>query len=311
MTDTDDARRCSAGRGCQGYEVTEGRRLPALIADPPGMCEPCERAIAAALRALPGQWRKLELTLGESRAPVAGGRRPKPGSRVPINTNTDELMGQIAAACDDAGRIVAAALHTQWRPLNRARRTVRHEHSVIVAAAELVAPNVPALLDGGLGLGVARRIMHLHRRARHQLGETRQRERQHLPCPSCGAQALVREVQDRRRTTSAGDGSATPEVIRCLACNGGPNRDGTWTETEYTWLAHMVLAEREEIAVLKWLLAEAQHERDVAAWLAAERDWALDRLAADLHLMDGYHLLERVRAAVVPAERVRPEAVPA
>lgn len=276
-----DERRCAAGHLCRGYTVTDSRRIPALLEQQLGLCDPCQRWVRSAMRQLPGDWCKLKLTIGESRAPLRGGRRPKPGSRVPINVGADELMRQIVTAAWDAGALVAAELNARWPWIRQTRSSV-HDYQLLVAAERLASPNVGALISNPAGIGVALLITHLHRRVAQQVGETMQRERKHLPCPSCGAQALVQEVQDRRGHVSASDGSATPEVIRCLACDGGPNRDGTWTETEYEWLAQMVLSEREEHNVLKWLLAEAQWERDYALWLAVEREWALDVVAVEM-----------------------------
>lgn len=291
---TDD-RRCTAGHLCRGYTVTDGRRTPALLEQQHGLCDPCQRWVRSALRQLPGDWCKLNLTLGEpSRSVKSGGRRPKPGSRVPINVGADELMRQIVIASWDAGALVAAELNTRWPWIRQTRSSV-HDYQLLVAAERLASPNVGSLISDPAGIGVALLITHLHRRVTQQIGETRQRERQHLPCPSCGAQALVKEVQDRRGLVSAGDGTATPEVIRCLSCDGGPNRDGTWTEAEYQWLAQMVLSEREEHNVLKWLLAEAQHERDVASWLASERHWVLGKFAQSLGYADATEIIENTR----------------
>lgn len=293
-------RRCGAGDACRGYTVSNGQRVPALLTTPTGLCRPCQLWVRSGLRALPADWCKLKLTIGESRAHAGGGgRRPKPGSRVPINTAADDLMRQIAAACDTAAVLVSDAVHAQWhffgRPTGRDR-----DYRMIQGAVRLVAERVDTLADQPGGINTALRLAVLHRRAVRHLGETSQREKQHLPCPSCGAQALVKEVRDLRGRESV-NGTETPEVIRCLACDGGPNGDGTWTEAEYQWLSTMVLSEREEHNVLKWLLAKAEWERDYAAWVAAEREWALGVVAGVLNiesdpgLTSAAGLLERVR----------------
>lgn len=301
-----DERRCAAGQLCRGHTVTNGERQPAQLTTPVGLCESCQRWVGAALRALPGDWCKLKLTIGESRASVSGGgRRPKPGSRVPLNVSADELMRHMVLAAWDAGSHVAGELSSRWDWVRRPRSSA-HDYRLLVAAELLVSPNVRLLAANQDGVRTALFLGHLHRRATQHLGETLQRERQHLPCPSCGAQALVKEVQDRRGRESVA-GVQTPEVIRCLACDGGPNRDGTWTEAEYQWLSRMVLDEREEIAVLKWLLAQAEWERDMAAWLAAERYWVLGYVAGVLNIendpglasADG--LIDRVRGTMVTA----------
>lgn len=299
-----ETRRCAAGHLCRGYTVTNGQRIPAQLTTEDGLCKPCQRWVRTAIRNLPGDWCKLKLTIGESRSPIRGGRRPKPGSRVPINVSTDELMRHIVAACNYAAELVAAELNTEWRWYGRAT-TSAHDYRLLVAAELMVSPHVDKLAEADTA--AALRLADLHRRVTQQLGETRQRERQHLPCPSCGAQALVKEVQDRRRNVSAADGTATPEVIRCLACDGGPNRDGTWTEAEYQWLSRMVLDEREEMNLTKWLVAEANWQRDVVAWLAAERHWVLGYVAGVLNiesdpgLSSADALIDRVRGTLVIA----------
>lgn len=297
-------RRCAAATLCRGYTVTDGKRVAAQLTTPTGLCQPCQRGIRRAMRELPADWCKLKLTIGESRAPIGGGgRRPKPGSRVPINTAADDLMRRIVYTAWDAALVVAFELNARW-DWARASRSSGHDYKLLSAAVDLVAPNVDKLAD--VDPHAALRICLMHRYATKHLGETRQLERKHLPCPSCGAQALVKEVQDLRGRQSI-DGIETPEVIRCLACDGGPNGDGTWTEDQYRWLAKMVTSEREEHKVLKWLLAEAQWERDIAAWLAAEREWALGVVAGILNIESGpgltsaAGLLERVRGTAVAA----------
>lgn len=289
---SDQDRRCAARELCRGYTVVDGKRVPAQLTTATGLCRPCQRWIRKSMRDLPGDWCKLKLTIGESRAPVGGGgRRPKPGSRVPINTAADDLMRRIVVGAWDAAALVAGTLNSRW-DWARASRSSGHDYKLLVAAADLVAPNVDKLTDADPDTALY--LTALHRYAVRHLGETQQREKQHLPCPSCGAQALVKEVRDMRGRGSV-NGVETPEVIRCLACDGGPNRDGTWTEAEYQWLSTMVLSEREEQDVLKWLLAEAEWERDVAAWLAAEREFALDLVASMLDIDGMADLMARVQ----------------
>jgi hypothetical protein len=275
-----DRHRCASGFLCREHTIEDGQRVPAQIETPTGMCRGCQRWVKRSLTALPHDWCRLKLTIGENRSREAGGgRRPKPGSRVLVNVNSDDLMRQIHDTCSAAAEIIAHDFNARWvrrRPTGRGR-----DYRAIADAAKLVGANIETLTARPAGAEVALRITNLHRLVVRQLGETSQREHKHLPCPSCGAQALVREVQDRRRTVSADDGSATPEVVRCLACDGGPSRDGTWTETEYEWLSTMVLSEREALDVWKYLLAE--------------RDWALARLAKELGFEDVDTLMGRLR----------------
>jgi hypothetical protein len=253
---SDQLHRCEFGPMCRGFVLEGGRRAPATMDQPTGLCRSCQRYVAHSMEKLPGDWCRLKLTLGEFQVSAGGGgRRPKPGSRVPLNVGTDSLMRDIVSVCAWAADAVEPALGVRaGMPLRNPSSIVGYK--TITRAVGLVSHHVEKLLEAGDGVEICEQIVLLHRRAVRQLGETEQRERLHLPCPSCGRLSLVREVQDRRGRELVA-GVETPEVVRCLSCDGGPNRDGTWTETEYQWLSTMVLSEREEHNVLKWLLAEA------------------------------------------------------
>lgn len=234
---------------------------------------------------MPSDWCKLLITIGENRSPErVQSRKPKPGSRVPINLNADMLMREIVDAGNDAGEYVSIQMNIE--PSAMIKRRLRkgfstsnmQDYRMIVASSRLISEKIDKLLDED-GLPLILRLSDLHRRVRHHLGDVAQRERQHLPCPSCGKTTLVKEVQDQRGRMSTG-GVETPEVIRCLSCDGGPNRDGTWTETEYQWLSTMVLSEREEHDVLKWLLAEAQ-------WRLSKLDQLANSLEETTNPTDG------------------------
>lgn len=245
---TDDERRCAVGYLCRGFEVVDGRRRAALLTEAAGLCQLCQRWVRRSLRLLPQDWLKLKLTLGEDRRvdKVAQTRRGKPGSRVLINVDGDELMTQIVALADTAAAVVAESLGVQYRArADKVSRASQQQYRLLTRAVDLAANSVDVLVADADGIDVAVQILKLRRRVVSHLGETAQRERKHLPCPSCGATTLVKEVQDRRGREST-DGIETPEVIRCLSCDGGPNRDGTWTEAEYRWLSMMVLSEREK-----------------------------------------------------------------
>lgn len=259
--------RCQFGPMCRGFVLEGGKRAPATIDTPRGLCAQCERFVARSLKELPGDWCRLKLTIGEFRMSAGGGgRRPKPGSRVPLNAATDALMRDIVSVCAWATASVAQELNVDPGMVGRnPSSTVAYR--TITRAVGLVASRIEKLIGTPDGVEICEQIVLLHRRATRQLGEAEQRERLHLPCPSCGRVSLVREVQDLRGRQSA-NGVETPEVVRCLSCDGGPNRDGTWTEAEYTWLSTMVLSEREEHNVLKYLLAEANWRLEQIAKLA-------------------------------------------
>ena len=201
--------RCGFGPMCRGFILEGGKRAPARIDVPHGLCAACLRYAVRSLRALPADWCRLKLTIGELRAQAGGGgRRPKPGSRVPLNAATDGLMREIVAVSRWAVDVVADELRVD-RVAARRNASSAVEYRLIVRAVELVSPNIERLIGLPDGVEICERFVLLHRRATRQLGETEQRERLHLPCPSCGRMSLVREVQDRRRTTSGDGGVGT------------------------------------------------------------------------------------------------------
>lgn len=282
-----EVRRCKAGRLCDGYEVVAGQRRAAEVTGETHLCEACQIKTRKLIRRMPNDWCKLKLTIGEKRARGQVeeiSRRPKPGSKVLINVDTAELMGEIVDVCDRSTRL---ALGRGERKRSRGDVVVgqssadRYDFRVVLKAVDVVTKNIDVLASSQEGTMLALKVFDLGYRVRRHLGETLYREKQHLPCPVCGELALVKEVQDKRQSvSSANQEDITPEVIRCLACNGGPNQDGTWTEAEYKWLQSMVLTDQEEHEMLKWLLAEAEWQRDVCAWLAVERRWYLELACA-------------------------------
>jgi hypothetical protein len=293
VRDADVVHRCGFGPECVRSSVDEGsRRVGALIEVPVGLCRPCERLTARAVRVLPRQWLQLKCSLGESRSSVVSGRRPKPGSSVPLNVGTEALMRDVVRAMHDAARLVGEQARVDVPVLPANPSSVR-EFRVLTSAAALVGNRVGVLAASAAGLDAARVLVVSHRRCVRQLGEDRQQERLHLPCPQCGRQSLVREVVDRRGWSSGGVG--TPEVVRCLGCRE------EWSESEYRWLSQLVLAdakEREEQDVLRWLLAEVNHKFNEAQ----DKLERLERLAAlepdDLVGIDASAVVAMVREIV-------------
>ena len=244
-----DERRCAAGFRCADHTVREGKRVPALLKTPAGLCGHCLKIAASASAALPHDWCKLKVAIGESRRVVSESTsRPKPESKVLLNLESDALMQAIVSESIAAARLVSDRMNVRvLLPRNRSSAVA---YRCLVRAVRLVVPNVEMLAGDEDGALLVLRLVELHRRVVSHLGETAQRERLHLPCPSCSRSALVREVQDRRGRELV-DGSSTPEVIRCQSCQN------IWSESEYQWLSQMVRSEREEYNMLKWLLAEA------------------------------------------------------
>jgi hypothetical protein len=304
-----DERRCAMGVLCREFKVVAGKREPALLTTRVGLCETCQRWARRCVRELPTDWCKLKLTIGENRTPAGEKpeRRPRPGPKVLLNVTNDALMRDIIDTANEAAEIVAAALSITRRRTGHTRRgwspSSQQDYQLLSACAGLIAENIAKLVADEDGLKLMRRMVLLHRTVVRHLGETLQREKQELPCPFCGG-VVVKEVRDLRSRSSI-NGTETPEVIRCTSCDNGPNRDGTWTEAHYRWLSAQVLSEREEIEVLKWLLAEKQWECDYHAWVAAEREWALGVVAgilnieSDPDLTSAQGLIDRLRRTAV------------
>lgn len=271
---SEPTRRCGMGTKCHGWALgDDGKRVAALLSKPEGLCEPCQAWVQRVLDDFPQQWLKLELTLGEHRAPHSERtRRPKPGSIIPLNVTTDELQHRVDDLLLNAALLVASEMKMKLRRYE-GESTIQ-VHRRIQRYATLVYTNLDKLLAAEPTNASVRGMVQLHSTIVRHLGETAQRERKHLPCPQCGAQGLVKEVQDNRGKEYHSDNvNETPEVVRCTNC------DGAWSEEEYNWLSRIVLSEREEREMVEWLLAEARWERDYCAWLAAERLWLLARAA--------------------------------
>jgi len=280
----DVVHRCGFGpQLCRSACVQSGVRVAGGIEASAGLCGGCSRLVRRCVGELPGQWLQLRASLGESRVLVGGGgRRPKPGASVPINLGTDALMRDIVRVLHDGAVLLAPVLNVVV-PVLLCNPSSVSEFRGMSSAVDLLRPNVErlAVVDGGVE--VAKRIVHQHRRAVRQLGESPQREMLHLPCPRCGRQLLVREVQDRRGWSSGG--GETPEVVRCLGCQE------EWTESEYAWLSRMVISERDESDVLKWLVAEAQ-------WKLGRLERLASLSAEDLEGIDAAAVVAMVREIV-------------
>ena len=296
-----DERRCAMGILCLDFKVIAGRREPALLTTPAGLCDTCQRWARYCVRELPSDWCKLKASIGERRTPIGDNtRRPKPGPRIPLNITSDALMSDMVTTAHEAAEVVAVALNVTRTRGHLRGHSSRQDYRLLTACTALIADNIPKLITDDDGLRLAQRMIKLHRKVVRHLGETMQREKQHLPCPFCGGVVIkeVRDLRGRSWSSNRDTGIETPEIIRCTSCDNGPNQDGTWTEAEYRWLSTQVLSEREEINMLKWLLAEAQWERDSHAWLAAEREWALLNIARVMGIEGGAAaLVEAVRSS--------------
>lgn len=286
-------------------EVLNGKRVPALLTEQSGVCPVCVNHVRRCLSAAERDWCKLKLVLGEREASGSDKVTFTRSPAIPINIHADALMVELREVVGLAAKMVALECGVK-----RPRRASQYRG--LVADVGLVGPRLDVLIgaksrwfavrdDEGRsvaelsGVDLVRQLVDVHAKVRSHTGESVRVRREPLPCPRCDTpRALVREVQDRRGYVSASDGSATPEVVRCVSCGE------QWSEADYRWLSQLVLSEKEGRQVLElaqWLLAEARWERDVAAWLAAEREWALADIARTVGVESAAVLVEQVRRA--------------
>jgi hypothetical protein len=266
-----------------------GKPVAGRIEASAGACGPCGRLVRRCVKDLPQQWLRLRASLGESRVLVSGGRRPRPGSSAPINLGTDALMRDIVRALQDAAALVGPELNVAVTDISSNPSSVV-EFRAMTRASDLVAPHVDRLLVLDGGAEVAEVLVRLHGRCVKQLGEDRQRERLHLPCPLCSRQALVKEVQDRRGWASGPE--ATPQVVRCMMCNE------QWAEAEYEWLSKIVISERDEQQMLKWLLAELNWKFNDAQRKLEKLEMLAELTPKDLEGIDAAAVVAMVKEIV-------------
>lgn len=315
---SDVERRCAMGGRCRSAEVKDGKRRPALLTTQAGLCEPCLRWVLRSLAEFPRDWWRLKAALGDRLKGSSDKITYTPTPTVPINVDTDALMCGLVDVAAQAAQATEAVTGIRrsggvgrgFRSLSENAEFAEKRFAEVIAGERGFAMfSFTGWDESGTvrqkveinGFEIARRVVDLSAKVRGQLGESEKLRREPLPCPRCDTpRALVREVQDRRRWVSqtVPDGSATPEVVRCLSCGE------QWSESDYKWLSRLVLGEKEGKQMLElsqWLVAEARWERDVAAWLAAEAHWALADIAGVMGVDGAAALLAQVRRA---ADRV-------
>lgn len=94
------------------------------------------------------------------------------------------------------------------------------------------------------GIDIALQLLDLHHQTRAEVGKTRLRHRYAMPCPHCGG----RVGRDDGQT-----------IVDCDKCKS------SWTEREYKFLAGLIVDERQDMEITKYLLAEAYARLDKIA----------------------------------------------
>jgi hypothetical protein len=308
-----DRHRCAFGRRCRDHDGMLG----AVIADERGFCKRCFGMVRAAIRELAGDWNRLCAAVGDhgtsGEVHVSGTREPL----MPLNGTVLALRSTLSEWSEAALWMVAEPLGIDVRERHKARGWPVKDGPVVQQAARVLPENIKALLGapeqavsvwnkgssrwGQMdldGIGVAMRLADIHHEVNSVLGLTNLRQRSSMPCPNfeCGA----------RGTLGINNGS---DVVDCTACGR------QWSRGEYDWLLNLLIDEEQakEVAMLKFLLAEAQWWCDVLAWCIAERDSATQWLIAerdhklfqigrlarmsetDLAGIDGFAVVELVR----------------
>jgi hypothetical protein len=294
-----DEHRCGTGRLCRDpiVNTVTGRREPAVIETPNGLCQRCLAALRRAVEELPTDYERL----CKASAPVATSGNAEhvsgtPEPRVPLNMAAIELRSTLSEWAELAVVLVAPALGIAVRRRQKARGHPVTEGPAITQAASILPDNLDRLIeadsqelklwkDGRLvtgqasGMDVAVRLMRNHWKAVALVGDSNPRKRLAMPCPviDCGAPTL---------------GIANGETdVTCTSCG---NR---WSESEYNWLAGLLVDQdrKRRDKSTKFL-------QDLGRWLVAERDWKLRecrRIASltkdQLDGIDGWAVVQLLR----------------
>lgn len=294
--------RCAAGRGCRDpiiLQTPQGtQRMAAIIASSRGLCDRCRGAVAAAVHDLERDHEQLLFAVTQERTRGPDNRvSGTPTPPIPLDTRAEALARTLAEWAEVAGAMVAAELAIDPPTSQRARGHPRRDGRLVSRARGIVEPNLELLLaaeaqpivvwdrdgvgrrvDEADGIDVALRLVWCHRQVL-AMSDPDPRQRLAMPCPvfDCGAPTL-----------GVSNGSTD---VTCSTCGG------RWTEREYQWLAGLLVADiqrdDEDGDMWEWLLAEARWQRDVAEWVAAEREFIL--AAARIVVIDDAIKLTKLR----------------
>lgn len=251
-------RRCARGGLCVAREPERDDRqqptgvwLPALIAEPRGLCAACTRVVVHALNHLAGDVVELTMLIGNTSAAEVhvGGSRDLP---VPIRLGIEALRAEIDHELQLWAEPVAEALGVEWdtTKMGHSRfgpRVQRAAHLLVGAVDTLLGlpeQEQPAWWEGEPvwddvldvqdtvfrdGVDGALALVELHRRAYAAAGRTKYVTRLPQPCPWCSWATLVRH-----------NGQDHVECENCRKVVPRPLLD---------WLVSTLLRERERQAV--------------------------------------------------------------
>ncbi|WP_418346187.1 hypothetical protein [Rhodococcus pyridinivorans] len=240
MTSSPTSHQCRAAAGCRGRtrDPNTQQWIPALTIRPDYLCPSCIRSAVAAAENLWHDYLELYRSVGDTTviAPATGVRAPSPDPAAPINIHIEALMTDIADTAHRCAVLIAERLgvtEPDERAVTLSLQLVESNIDVL-----LHVPAHPAMgwLPGGEswgpitqdGVGLALRLIELHRSARATLGVTRGRDRMPLPCPRCEEQRLGRWHG--------------ADIIDCGACGS------TWTEAGYRSMTSILADDYKEFA---------------------------------------------------------------
>jgi hypothetical protein len=288
---------CAAEKRCRDAQTINGQRISAIIAEQRGLCRRCYAAVQRSVMALQADSEALNAAIGDKTQSANLHVSGTPEPPMPLNGTVLALHSSLGEWCEAALWMVAETLGIDPKIRHKAKGWPVRDKPVIAQAARVLPDNLRALLTapqqsvsvwfktGGWeaveldGVDVALKLSDLHHDVETLLGQTHQRRRLSMPCPilDCGAPTL-----------GINNGSTD---IDCMTCGG------RWTEREYNWLAHMIMAEHEheETEMLKWLLAEAQYRLIESDSKLYEVRRLLTMTEDDLAGIDGYAVVELLR----------------
>jgi hypothetical protein len=297
--------RCAAQKSCRDKDP---QRRPAIIDTRRGLCRRCTQQIRHAFQDLARDLVALDGAVADRLTVAAEHVNRTADPAMPLNGPVLALRATLSDWCEAAVEMVADNLNIEPAVRHKAKGFPVYDDHPIRQAHRVIPDNLKLLLEAQEqpvcvwnragtaryiedmdGITVALQVWAAHRQIAAAIGETNPRRRLGMPCPAldCGAPTLG---IDNGQTD-----------VNCTSCGG------RWTEAEYDWLSGLLLSdlrqhEKDEDTMLKWLLAEAGWQRDVAAWLLAERNFKLGKITSlqegDVRAVGSWALLAVLKEVV-------------